>query len=121
MPVINLTQAAKLAGIGRTTLYRKAKKGILSTTTAPDGSPGVDTSELFRVFPPKQHEVAQTEPPETVETQMALLKQHVGHLEELLSLERKRNDELVQAMKMISHRGNERPGFLARLFGRGER
>ena len=124
MPIVNMTQAAAMAGIGRTTLYRKAKQGVLSTTKLPDGSPGVDTAELFRVFPVKQSDgTVQAEHIGTHETlvETALLKQKVQHLEELLSVERQRNTELSHSLKLIEHKSAEQPrrGIWARLFGGG--
>jgi predicted transcriptional regulator len=50
MAVISLKEAAKLAGVSRQTLYRKKKEGALSVTARDDGSLGVDTAELQRVF-----------------------------------------------------------------------
>ena len=49
--MVSMKEAAGMAGVGRTTLYRKADQGLLSTTKMPDGSRKVDTAELFRVFP----------------------------------------------------------------------
>lgn len=50
MAIIPLAEAAKLAGVSRQTIYRKAASGELSTVRQDDGSKGVDTSELARVF-----------------------------------------------------------------------
>ncbi len=48
--LVNLTEAAKLAGVSRTTLYSKLKNGILSESKDRHGNRQVDTSELLRVF-----------------------------------------------------------------------
>lgn len=50
--MLSMQEAAKRAGVGRSTLYRKAAQGLLSITDMPDGSRKVDTAELYRVFPP---------------------------------------------------------------------
>ena len=50
MPILTITEAAKAAGISRPTLYRRIKSGQLSTVKQPDGTKGVDSSELVRVF-----------------------------------------------------------------------
>ena len=50
MAVLGLREAALVAGVNRQTIYRYAKAGKLSTVTRDDGSKGVDTSELVRVF-----------------------------------------------------------------------
>ena len=54
MTLLTLTQAAKTAGIARSTLYRAIHNGRLSVTSKPNGSKGIDTSELQRVFGPLQ-------------------------------------------------------------------
>jgi excisionase family DNA binding protein len=50
MALVTLSEAARLAGVSRQTIYRKAASGELSTVRQEDGSKGVDTSELARVF-----------------------------------------------------------------------
>ena len=54
MALLTLTQAAKTAGIARSTLYRAIQKGRISVVSQPDGSKKMDTSELQRVFGPLQ-------------------------------------------------------------------
>ena len=48
-----ITDAARRAGVSRQTLYRCIKSGRLSVATDLTGRSVVDSSELFRVFPPK--------------------------------------------------------------------
>jgi len=43
-------EAARLAGRGRATIYRDIEKGKLSRSVMPDGKPGVEISELSRVY-----------------------------------------------------------------------
>ena len=50
MAVVNISKAAELAGVSRATVHRHLKKGKLSKVRQPDGSPGIDTSELLRHF-----------------------------------------------------------------------
>ena len=50
MPILTITEAAKAAGISRPTLYRRIKSGQLSMARQPDGTKGIDSSELMRVF-----------------------------------------------------------------------
>ncbi len=118
MAILNMTQAARAAGIGRSTLYRHAKKGSLSITTLPDGSPGVDSSELFRVFtlaqPAEPTEVIGMIHKETYDT--ALSNMRILHLEELLAAERRNNDNLQRALNVIENKQSV-GGFFARLFG----
>lgn len=63
MAKVNLTQAAKLAGVGRSTLNRHIKEGKLSKALDDQGKPCVDTSELQRVYGELSHDtLAQSVP-----------------------------------------------------------
>lgn len=61
MALVNLTQAAKLARITRTTLYKHIDSGKISKTTAPDGTPAIDTAELMRVYGKLDNDTASSE------------------------------------------------------------
>jgi hypothetical protein len=50
MAKVNLSQAAKLTGKNRTTIWRHIHSGKLSIERNRDGLPFVDTSELIRVY-----------------------------------------------------------------------
>lgn len=50
MAQLNLSAAAKFAGVSRVTLYRDLKKGKLSVTHDVTGMKQFDTSELLRVY-----------------------------------------------------------------------
>ena len=50
MTILSVTEAARTAGVGKATIYRRLKDGTLTTSKQPDGSKGVDTAELLRVF-----------------------------------------------------------------------
>ena len=52
MPILTITEAAKAAGISRPTLYRRIKSGQLSMARQSDGTKGIDSAELLRVFGP---------------------------------------------------------------------
>lgn len=54
MTILTLTQAAKAARVARSTLYRAIHKGRISVVSQPNGSRGIDTAELIRVFGPLQ-------------------------------------------------------------------
>lgn len=63
MTKVNLTQAAKLAGVGRSTLNRHIKEGKLSKGLDDQGKPYVETSELQRVYGNLSHDTpSQTVP-----------------------------------------------------------
>ena len=101
MAIVNLTQAAELAGIGRSTLWRKSKQGVLSTTKFPDGSPGIDTAELFRVFPRESDIKAQVIHEETT---LELLKQEVNHLKEIIVAKDQVIEVQAAALRMLEHK-----------------
>jgi hypothetical protein len=50
MAKLNLSQAAKVTGKNRTTIWRHVNSGKLSAERDRDGLPFVDTSELIRVY-----------------------------------------------------------------------
>ncbi len=50
MTVHTVTEAAKLAGVTRRTIYRYIKQGKLSTLVTGSDSTQIETSELLRVF-----------------------------------------------------------------------
>jgi hypothetical protein len=51
MPILSVAEAARLANIDRGTLKRKLDKGQLSWSTRPDGTKGIELSELARLYP----------------------------------------------------------------------
>jgi excisionase family DNA binding protein len=66
--ILSLREAALQVGVSRPTIYRKAASGELSVVQRLDGSQGVDTSELLRVF-------GQLRPTETVSETRSVTKQ----------------------------------------------
>lgn len=48
---LSLQQAADLIGKSKSTVHRSVIKGKISANRRPDGSYGIETSELLRVFP----------------------------------------------------------------------
>ena len=83
MPILTVTEAAKAAHKSRATLYRHINKGDLSTLQQPDGSRGIDTSELMRVFGPLQGDTSQVRKTAQHETDAntALLQGRIEALE----------------------------------------
>lgn len=58
---VNLTKAAQLAGVGRSTIYRAIADGRISKSTGKDGKPRIDVAELERVFDLKGEASPQTD------------------------------------------------------------
>ena len=57
--VLPISEAARVAGVGRSTIYRYLEKGILSPVGNKDGYRGISLSELARVFPQVSPETPQ--------------------------------------------------------------
>ena len=51
--ILTYTECSKLTGKSLSTIYRAVQKGKLSATVRPDGTNGVEVSELERVWPLK--------------------------------------------------------------------
>jgi excisionase family DNA binding protein len=51
MAILSLGQAARLTGLGKTTITRAIKSGRLSASRKEDGSYEIDAAELARVYP----------------------------------------------------------------------
>ena len=83
MAILTVTEAAKAAHKSRATLYRHIQKGDLSVRQQPDGSKGIDTSELMRVFGPLHEETLQARKTAHDETDpnTALLQSRIEALE----------------------------------------
>ena len=109
MAIVNMTEAAKLSGTNRTTLWRKAKAGVLSTTTFPDGAPGIDTAELFRVFPPEQ---TATAPVQHNAARFERLEHEIEHLHSLLQLKDQVIETQAQALRLLEHRPTVEPAAI---------
>jgi hypothetical protein len=50
MAILSISEASRRWRLGRSNLYRAVKSGRLNLSARPDGSRGIDTSELVRVF-----------------------------------------------------------------------
>lgn len=59
MATVSMTKGAELAGVSKGTVSKALKSGRLSYTEKTDNGYLIDTSELFRVFPPKQSETVE--------------------------------------------------------------
>src|SRR3712207_1173676 len=57
------TEAARAAGLTRTSIWRAIKRGRLSAERAQDGGVRIDASELLRVFPEANLQRAQVRAP----------------------------------------------------------
>ncbi len=99
MALLGINEAARAAGVARSTIQRKIKSGELSVTRSIDGTRGIDTSELIRVFGELQggragSEAAQSRPAGGPVSQLAAsyeaLEREVALLREQLSASQQR-------------------------------
>ena len=114
MAMLNITQAARAAGVDRATIHRALKSGRLSATTDDTGARAVDTAELARVFP-----LRGTGDPVTVaapagpgvleqariaEESVAVLRERIRGLEEQRELYRQQLQAAQTAMEALTLR-----------------
>jgi len=64
MPKLSITEAARLYGKSRSTLYKQNKNGVLSFSAGDDGRPCIDLSEMIRVYGPVPNQYTQENEPE---------------------------------------------------------
>jgi hypothetical protein len=63
MAILSVSEASRRWRLGRSNLYRAVKSGRLNLSTRPDGTKGIDTSELVRVFGEPSHRTTANVPP----------------------------------------------------------
>ena len=107
--LVNLTEAAKLAGVSRTTLYAKLKNGTLSESKDRQGNRQVDTSELLRVFGELKAEQPATRPMDAqVDAVLHPVDAQFGHAEHgLIAALRDQIDMLKAQVEEAKQRESE--------------
>lgn len=122
MAEVNISEAARLAGKGRSTIQRHIKLGKLSAGTDAAGNPVIETSELCRVYGSiqadgqKTEQMTQDETPtlELLREQLRQAHEREEWLRNQLESAQARSAELEQRMLP---QGAGRKGFFRRLFG----
>jgi hypothetical protein len=132
MPKINISQAAKMTGKTRTTIYKKIKSGELSAESGRDGNRLIDTAELLRVFGElvtpdtvsmDVHDTPQVTP--LLERQISLLEAENKRLHEQIEADQREKERLLGLLEkqtlLLTH-GQQEPApkasFWRRVFGR---
>ena len=104
MALLTLIQAAKAASIARSTLYRAIRNGRISVIYQPNGSKGIDTSELQRVFGPLQSTTKPTgqydAPPDValLQARIDALERENGLLRDEIQASRERENKLLDVV-----------------------
>lgn len=93
MPVLSLSQAAKLTGKSKSTINRAIKTGKLSATRHEDGTYSIDPAELARAFDVEPLEGARRRDVEPDETR---LLERITALETMLNREREISADLKE-------------------------
>ena len=126
MPALNITDAAKLAGITRQHLHTHyIKQGLISVSRDERNRPTIDTSELLRVFgqlkqvdTDDKHDSTPTDTENAGKT--AELTAKIEALQEQLREARDREkwyQEQIAGFRLLEHQQQPK-GLFARLFGR---
>ena len=132
MAAISLGQAARLTGLGKTTITRAIKSGRLSASRRDDGSYEIDPAELSRVYPFKPAEEASSETVAAtslvVQDETLALEAEIAGLKNVAELLREQLDETrrdrdawrhqAEASQRLLSDNRPRPGLVARLFRR---
>ena len=124
MAVQTVTEAAKLAGVTRRTIYRYIKQGKLSTVVTGSDATQIETSELLRVFgslsQPEESKVStgsQVEEPEYVTRLMAEMSQlrDLVQRQQLLLEDKLETDRLREQMTGLQNERDEATQELEKL------
>lgn len=120
---LSISEAARRAGVNRTTLHRQIEKGTISKEIGEDGKPVIDLAELARVYPsavsPQRAQQGVQHQSEQVGTD-ALLREN-SLLRETVDDLRKERDRLLGVVEQQTRvLTDQRPGsgFWGRIFGR---
>lgn len=138
-----MTKGAELAGVSKGTVSKALKSGRLSYAEKTDNGYLIDTSELFRVFPPKQKETVDESRCDTqnrnmetpinsggLQREIELLREQLRDRDGVVSDLRQRLDKSEEERREAQARviglltGPEptetKRGFFGRLFGKAD-
>ena len=117
MAVLNMTQAAKAAGITRKTLYTHIASGKVSTVDV-SGIRGIDVSEIHRVYGDIGYKV--TPDTDSIHADNDRLRAELLAARELLRAKDQTIEVQAQALRLLEHRtvevvDQEQPSWIVRL------
>ena len=115
MAILSVVEAAKTVGVGKATVYRRLKDGTLTASKRPDGSKGVDTAELIRVFGELRPQLNESiiESPLRQSEITELLQRQIDSLENQLQASLERETKLLNLLEqrlLEAPRGKRRKG-----------
>lgn len=143
MATVSMTKGAELAGVSKGTVSKALKSGRLSYAEKTDNGYLIDTSELFRVFPPKQKETVAVSRPDTsygnsetpinsggLQREIELLREQLRDRDGVVSDLRQRLDKSEEERREAQARviglltgpepAESKRGFFGRLFGKAD-
>lgn len=143
MATVSMTKGAELAGVSKGTVSKALKSGRLSYAEKTDNGYLIDTSELFRVFPPKQKETVEESHSDTpdgnretlinsggLQREIELLREQLQDRDGVVSDLRQRLDKSEEERREAQARviglltgpdaAESKRGFFGRLFGRSD-
>ncbi len=117
--MLNISQAAKTAGVARNTIYAKLKSGEISATLNHDGNKEIAVSELLRVFGELRGELATEQSESGQHEQQVTPEQNIGGVVdalhgqiELLKVQvAEAKEREVRLMKMIEEKDRAMSSF----------
>jgi hypothetical protein len=121
MSIVTVTQAIALSGKSPSTFYRHLKVGKVSK--AADGSGGIDTTELLRVYGELQEPPKRTAAPLPVESgsmsqENEWLKSQIEKLQQdMRDLKTESLDREKRLMALLEHKKESDSGIFSKLFG----
>lgn len=113
---VNISQAAKMAGVERSTFYRHVEEKGISLEDTHTKRPKVDVSELIRVYGDKLKPLEQIEQEDTVkevsdktpsntniqeQIELHTLREKVKHLETLRGAEKQGLEDQIELLKSL--------------------
>ncbi len=124
MPIVTISEAARLVNRHRKTIQRYVADGRISLSQSVTGGRGIDTSELVRVFGKLSHDdgarAHETESqrvrddvPESADENMGALKAEIDGLKAVVEAQKSHISSLESAMRLLGH-GTEHAETLPR-------
>lgn len=118
MPIVSISEAARLVNRHRKTIQRYVADGRISLSQSVSGERGIDTSELLRVFGELSHvesalaheaesQRVQDDVPESVSENVGALKAEIDGLKAVVEAQKSHITSLESAMRLLGHGGAE--------------
>jgi len=95
---VSISEAARRAGVRRSTIYRKLDAGKLSKETGEDGQPLIDLSELARIYPRAVTARPDTHATPENKAETAALQREIALLRELVDGLKQDKERLTDAL-----------------------